>query len=89
VANKTNAPDAFGAGQTLGQALNVDKSIPNEVIDIEQENVPVQGFTPSFVFSDRNEHFAVNPKRAVDKIWGRERVVPVFNLSNNCKDPLY
>jgi len=44
---------------------------------------------PSFVFSDRNEHFAVIPKRAGDKIWGRERVVPVFNLSNNGKDPLY
>lgn len=33
-----------------GQALNVDKSIPNEVIEIEQENVPVQGLTPSFAF---------------------------------------
>jgi hypothetical protein len=34
------------SGSKRGQALNVDKSIPNEVIEIKQENVPVQGLTP-------------------------------------------
>lgn len=36
-------------------------------------------------FSERNEHFKANPKRAGDKIWGKERVPPVFNEANNCK----
>lgn len=40
-------------------------------------------------FVERNEYFKVHPKRAGDKIWGKERVPPVFNPSNNCKDPLY
>jgi transposase len=38
-------------------------------------------------FAERNNHFQKNPKRAGDKIWGKERVVPEFNPSNNCKDP--
>jgi hypothetical protein len=38
---------------------------------------------------ERNQYFMDNPKRAGDKIWGKERGVPVFNSSNNCKDPLY
>ena len=29
------------------------------------------------------------PKRAGNKIWGNELVVPVFKESNNCKDPKY
>jgi hypothetical protein len=37
-------------------------------------------------FSERNEHFKANPKRAGDKIWGKERVPPVFNEANNCKN---
>lgn len=37
----------------------------------------------------RNKHFKENPKRAGNKIWGKERVTPVFKESNNCKDPLY
>lgn len=40
-------------------------------------------------FAERNEFFVVHPKRAGDKIWGKERVPPVFSPSNNCKDPLY
>lgn len=40
-------------------------------------------------FYDRNLHFTDNPKRAGKKIWGKERVKPVFNESNNCKDPIY
>jgi hypothetical protein len=40
-------------------------------------------------FTDRNQFPKDNPKRAGDKIWGKERVLPVFNSSNNCKDLLY
>jgi transposase len=40
-------------------------------------------------FLERNEHFKVHPKRAGDKIWGKELVPATFNESNNCKDPRY
>ena len=40
-------------------------------------------------FIERNEYFHVYPKRAGKKIWGKERVPPVFSPSNNCKDPMY
>ena len=36
---------------------------------------------------ERNRHYRQNPKRAGKKIWGQERVKPVFRVSNNCKDP--
>jgi DDE superfamily endonuclease len=38
---------------------------------------------------ERNEHFQKYPRRAGNKIWGKERVKPIFSESNNCKDPLY
>jgi transposase-like protein len=37
----------------------------------------------------RNSHFKLNPKRAGNKIWGRERVAARFEEGNNCKDPLF
>ena len=40
-------------------------------------------------FAERNQNFKDNPKRAGNKIWGKERVKPVFSESNNCKDPIY
>ena len=40
-------------------------------------------------FTERNERFLSNPKRAGKKIWGEERVVSVFDEANNCKDPRY
>ena len=40
-------------------------------------------------FSERNQHFKENPKRAGKKIWGQERTKAEFNASNNCKDPRY
>ncbi len=40
-------------------------------------------------FRERNEFYLKNPKRAGKKLWGKELVVPVFNESNNCKDPKY
>ena len=40
-------------------------------------------------FSERNDYFLQNPKRAGNKIWGKERIKPIFSESNNCKDPNY
>ena len=38
-------------------------------------------------FVDRNHHFMENPKRAGNKVWGKERTPPTFDSANNCKDP--
>lgn len=40
-------------------------------------------------FAERNAYFKAHPKRAGNKIWGKERVAPAFSESNNCKDPAY
>ena len=40
-------------------------------------------------FSERNQAFLENPKRAGKKIWGDEIVKAVFKDSNNCKNPKY
>jgi transposase len=37
--------------------------------------------------SDRNRAFLERPRRAGNKIWGKERVEPFFKEENNCKDP--
>ena len=37
--------------------------------------------------AERNSHFRSTPRRAGNKIWGAERVKPVFAEANNCKDP--
>lgn len=37
-------------------------------------------------FADRNQQFREKPKRAGNRIWGEERVLPAFSDSNNCKD---
>jgi transposase len=38
-------------------------------------------------FEERNKYFQEHPRRAGNKIWGKERVPPEFSQSNNCKDP--
>jgi len=38
-------------------------------------------------FFERNKAFMNNPKQAGKKIWGKERIEPIFKESNNCKDP--
>jgi len=38
-------------------------------------------------FSERNEYFRIHPKRAGNKIWGKELVAPVFKEGQNCKNP--
>ena len=40
-------------------------------------------------FSERNQYFAENPKRAGNKIWGKETTKAEFSESNNCKDSRY
>lgn len=40
-------------------------------------------------FMERNQHFLAAPKRAGNKIWGKERTGSEFSASNNCKDPAY
>lgn len=40
-------------------------------------------------FLERNDFFQKNPKKAGNKIWGKESVVCEFNAWNNCKDPSY
>ena len=40
-------------------------------------------------FKDRNRHFKINPKKAGKKIWGKERTLSKFDITNNCKDPRY
>jgi hypothetical protein len=37
--------------------------------------------------ADRNRAFIDSPRRAGNKIWGKERVAAVFKEENNCKDP--
>jgi transposase len=38
-------------------------------------------------FTERNQYFRENPKRAGNKIWGNEPVEAKFSKSNNCKNP--
>ncbi len=40
-------------------------------------------------FLERNDKFQKHPKRAGNKIWGKERVKAIFRESNCCKDPKY
>lgn len=37
----------------------------------------------------RNSYFLRNPRKAGDKIWGRERSPPIFSDAGNFKDPGY
>jgi transposase len=38
-------------------------------------------------FSDRNDFFKMNPKKAGKMIWGQERVPSQFSPANDCKNP--
>jgi hypothetical protein len=40
-------------------------------------------------FADRNANFHRYPKRAGQRIWGKERVPTEFLEGQNCKDPQY
>ena len=38
-------------------------------------------------FSERNESFRKNPKKAGNKIWGNELVPSSFSEAQNCENP--
>ncbi len=40
-------------------------------------------------FEERNAHFKRSPRKAGNKIWGKEREPAAFSDANNCKDPRY
>ena len=40
-------------------------------------------------FRERNDTYAKKPRRAGKVIWGKERELPVFSETNNCKDTRY
>jgi len=40
-------------------------------------------------FDERNEFFQKNPGRAGNKIWGEEKVKPLFKQGQNCKHPRF
>jgi hypothetical protein len=40
-------------------------------------------------FVKRNAYYLQNPKKAGNKIWGKERVKPVFDKGNMCKGPRF
>jgi len=39
--------------------------------------------------SERNSFFLANPRKAGNKIWGREQTPSTFSVSNNCKNPKF
>jgi transposase len=39
--------------------------------------------------AERNEYFRMNPKRAGNKIWGKEQTPSYFSVSHNCKNPAF
>jgi transposase len=79
---------------TCAQFLNVIESVFSGMARAIIHNSNYESITDckkaiDTYFLDRNKRFIENPKKAGNKIWGKERVVPVFDESNNCKDPAY
>ena len=40
-------------------------------------------------FDERNLFFQKHPKKAGNKIWGKEQVPSYFSVSHNCKNPKF
>lgn len=79
---------------TCAQFLNVIESVFSGMARAIIHNSNYQSVKECKVaidtyFTERNEHFRKHPKKAGNKIWGKERVQPEFSESNNCKDPMY
>lgn len=53
----------------------------------ESKDAAIQAI--NLYFDERNSSFKANPRRAGNKIWGKERSTSVFSSSSNCKDPAY
>jgi transposase len=93
--NKHNSPFVELAPlPSSAQFLNVIESVfsgmAKAVIhNSDYRSVDECKFAIDRYFSERNQEFLKNPKRAGKKIWGEEIVKAVFKDSNNCKDPKY
>lgn len=79
---------------TSAQFLNVIESVFSGMARAIIHNSDYQSVEEcmdaiSRYFDERNRNFTDNPRKAGKKIWGEERVKPVFDESNNCKDPRY
>ena len=77
---------------TSAQFLNVIESIFSGLARAVIHNSDYDTVTSAKLaidsyFSERNEYYRKHPKRAGNKIWGKERVAPQFSESHNCKDP--
>ncbi len=92
---KTNSPLVKLAPlPTSAQFLNVIESVfsgmaraiihNSDYQSVEEAKAAINRY-----FLERNEKFQKNPKRAGNKIWGKERVKAVFSETNCCKDPKY
>jgi transposase-like protein/transposase len=76
------------------QFLNVIESVFNglasaviqnsDYASVDEAKAAIDGH-----FAERNAYFQANPRRAGGKIWGKERVPPVFKEGQNCKNPKY
>jgi len=76
------------------QFLNVIESVFSGMARAVIHNSNFEGETEAKKVIDgyidqRNAYFLQHPRRAGDKIWGRERLPPVFNETQNFKDPSY
>lgn len=79
---------------TCAQFLNVIESVFSGMAKAIIHNSDYQSVEEckaaiDLYYSERNEYFKKHPKRAGNKIWGKERIKPTFSDSNNCKDPAY
>jgi len=79
---------------TRAQFLNVIESVFSGLAKAIIHNSDYQSvaeckYAIDRYFSERNDKYLKNPKRAGKKIWGKEIVRAVFDESNNCKDPKF
>jgi hypothetical protein len=77
---------------SCAQFLNVIESVFSGMARAIIHNSDYQSVQESMTaidryFAERNQHFKDHPKRAGNKLWGKEVVPPTFDEANNCKDP--
>jgi hypothetical protein len=79
---------------TCAQFLNVIESVFSGMAraiihNSDYKSIVECKYATDRYFAERNAYYQNNPKRAGNKIWGKERVKVSFSESNNCKDPKY
>jgi transposase len=77
---------------TCAQFLNVIESVFSGLARAVIHNSDYQSVIDAQTaidkyFKERNNYFIMNPKKAGNRIWGRELVTPKFSVCQNCKDP--